>query len=143
MQSFPSHDCIEDDRFRPAPMATKAGHFFQRRNIMNQYQKEKLRLLGIPARMHGGIVRYVEDGIQPGHFLTAVINNDLREACGRADDENVQLLANYVRWFYNYAPSGCWGSSDSATRWARVGGLRGSCFSTNGINDKGDKNESS
>lgn len=65
--------------------------------------------LGIPAYMHGGIIRFYEEGIPPGDFLQAVINNDLREACARADDTNVRLLFNYVKWFYNHAPSGTWG----------------------------------
>ena len=34
----------------------------------------------IPDRMMDGIRRYIEQGIHPGHFLTAVIMNDLAEA---------------------------------------------------------------
>lgn len=64
---------------------------------------------GIPERMHGAIIRFYENGIQPGGFLSAVIDNDLAGALGRADDENRHLLYAYVKWFYNHAPSGTWG----------------------------------
>ena len=71
----------------------------------------------IPERMMGGIRRYIDHGIEPGHFLTAVICNDLREAVGRADEENVQLLREYVLFFYNEAPSPCWGSPEKMRAW--------------------------
>ena len=73
--------------------------------------------LGIPDRMRGSIVRYTDNEIPPGDFLTAVINNDLKEAVGRADDQNMLLLPNYIRWFYNYAPSGCWGFPGAMEEW--------------------------
>ena len=63
--------------------------------------------------MHGGIIRYYERGIPPGDFLCAVINNDLREACGRADDVNKNRLFNYMMWFYNNAPMGSWGRANA------------------------------
>ena len=44
--------------------------------------------MAIPEHMWGAIVRYYENGIPPGGFLEAVINNDLREACARADEIN-------------------------------------------------------
>ena len=72
---------------------------------------------GIPARMHGGIQRYVEQHIKPGDFLMAVLCNNLKEACHRADDENVDLLPVYVAYFYNEAPSSCWGSPEKVWEW--------------------------
>lgn len=71
----------------------------------------------IPERMMGGIKRYIEQGIKPGSFLCAVIHNDLREACGMADDENVMNLPAYVAYFYNEAPSQCWGSPEHMQQW--------------------------
>ena len=80
---------------------------------------------GIPERMRGGITRYLEHGIPPGHFLTAVICNDLREACERADDENKHLLFEYVKFFYCHTPVGCWGSPENFEAWVKRGGDRG------------------
>lgn len=72
-------------------------------------QKDAMFACGIPAYMHDGIVQYYENGIPPGGFLTAVIDNDLQKACGRADDTNRHCLFAYMQWFYNHAPSGTWG----------------------------------
>lgn len=70
---------------------------------------ESLDRCGIPEYMHGAIVRFYENGIRPGSFLEAVIDNDLREACACADETNRRALFNYVQWFYSHAPSGTWG----------------------------------
>ena len=71
----------------------------------------------IPDRMMGGLTRYIEDGIPPGDFLTAVISNDLSEAVGRADEENLRNLPAYIGYLYNKAPSGCWGSMTKMHDW--------------------------
>ena len=80
----------------------------------------------LPERMWGAIYRYIEHGIPPGHFLSAVICNDLREACARADDENRSLLFEYVRFFHCYAPISCWGSEGKFVEWVKRRGLKGS-----------------
>lgn len=82
-----------------------------------EFESKKMGELGIPEYMHDGIVRYIKDRIKPGHFLTAVICNDLFDAVARADDQNVQALSGYVKFFYNYAPSGCWGSKEKMEAW--------------------------
>ena len=71
----------------------------------------------IPFYMLGAVKRYILQGIPPGSFLTAVISNDLREAFARADDENAAAMQGWVRFFYNYAPSGCWGSPERYSNW--------------------------
>lgn len=77
----------------------------------------------IPAYMIGGLRRYIEHGIPPGDFLTAVLSNDLRGACERADDENRHRLFQYVQFLYSHAPVGCWGSSSNFRDWCEHGGL--------------------
>lgn len=74
----------------------------------------------IPERMMPGIQRYINDGIIPGDFLQAVICNNLREAVGRADDENLQNLPAFVMYFHNEAPGACWGSKDKMEAWANM-----------------------
>ena len=74
----------------------------------------------IPERMMGGLTRYIEEGIEPGHFLAAVICNDLREAVGRADDENIRNIPAYLGYLYNKAPSGCWGSKTNFVNWLKM-----------------------
>ena len=69
--------------------------------------------------MMGAIQRYIDQGINPGHFLSAVIDNDLKEAVGRADDENLENLPAFVAYFYNEAPSSCWGSKEIRQAWVK------------------------
>lgn len=71
----------------------------------------------IPNRMMGGIERYVQDGIMPGGFLQAVICNDLKEAVGMADYENMRNLPAFVSYFYNKTPALCWGSEEKMKAW--------------------------
>ena len=75
----------------------------------------------LPERMMGGIRRYVDQGIKPGNFLFAVICNDLKGAVGYADAENLANLPAFVSYFYNDAPSPCWGSPEKATAWMAPG----------------------
>lgn len=71
----------------------------------------------IPARMMPGIRRYIENGILPGKFLQAVISNNLHDALSQADDENLRNLQAFVGYFYNEAPSPCWGSPEKMHKW--------------------------
>lgn len=79
----------------------------------------KMSEYGIPERMQGGLIRYYNNRIQPGHFLTAVLENDLVEAVNRADHENVHLLKSYVMWLYNVPPGRPtgWGSPEAVADW--------------------------
>lgn len=76
-----------------------------------------LRYERLPYHLRGGVQRYIEQGIPPGDFMLAVLSNDLREACGRADELNQHLLWEIVSWFYNEAPSPCWGSPAKVDAW--------------------------
>lgn len=58
----------------------------------------------IPENTRESIRRYVENRIQPGGFLTAVLSNDLYNATGRADRENLKALHKIVQWFANNHP---------------------------------------
>ena len=78
---------------------------------------ENMEKYTIPKYMKEGILRYLEKGIRPGDFLTAVICNDLRGALAHADDINIVLLPNYVRYFNWEAPSECWGSPEKMKKW--------------------------
>lgn len=71
----------------------------------------------IPSRMMHAIKAYVERGEVPGDFLQAVICNDLKEAVGRADYENLRNLPAFVGYFYNEAPADCWGSRAKMQAW--------------------------
>ena len=90
------------------------------------YQTQyRYRQFVVPSYMMGGIERWIEEGIEPGDFLTGIIKNDLKQACAHADDHNLANLPAYVALFYNGAPGDCWGSEDNFQRWQRLGGLKG------------------
>jgi hypothetical protein len=77
----------------------------------------RFREFYIPERMMGGIRRYIDQGIPPGDFLTAIICNDLKEAVSRADDENMRNLPAYVAYFVNAAPYISWGTRAKMDEW--------------------------
>lgn len=60
----------------------------------------------------GDFERYFERGVEAGPFVTAVLCNNLKEACRHADQVNRHLLFDIVSWLYNEAPFGSWGSED-------------------------------
>lgn len=72
---------------------------------------------GLPEHMIAAIRRYVDDRIEPGGFLSAVICNDLKQAAGLADHINKHLLFEYVQYFYNETPSDCWGTEEKFNSW--------------------------
>ena len=61
--------------------------------------------------------RYVNDKIPTGSFLEAVLSNNLVEAVGRADSNNIQRIPEIVKYIYNNLPSNCWGDSETVTKW--------------------------
>jgi hypothetical protein len=71
----------------------------------------------VPPHLHGGLVRYIEDGTPPGNFLTAVLDNKLFEAYQFADDKSAAGMHGLIRWLYNYAPSQCFGSKEKRVEW--------------------------
>lgn len=75
---------------------------------------------GVPLHVQAGLMLWVTDHVQPGDFLTAILRNDLREACGRADEYNRTKLFAIVAWLYNHAPHNCWGSPDRFEAWANA-----------------------
>lgn len=76
-----------------------------------------------PSEVQNALRDYVTSGHAMGHFLTAVASNDLFQAIGYADEDNVQRLKLYVQWFYNVAPSGCHGSKENVRTWQKHRGL--------------------
>lgn len=63
------------------------------------------------------LVRYVNHKIPTGGFLLAVLKNDLKEACGRADMTNRYRLFEIVSYCYNEIPNDCWGSPEKVEIW--------------------------
>ena len=77
----------------------------------------QFRQFSIPDRMMPHLLRYIERHEPVGDFLTAVLENNLREACARADDENQANLPAYLGYLHNEAPGKCWGSPEKVRAW--------------------------
>lgn len=71
----------------------------------------------VSADILGSLERYLNSGIMPGGFLTAVLENDLVNAFGRADIQNSLNLKNIVGYVYNHVPSQAWGSRANIDQW--------------------------
>lgn len=79
----------------------------------------------IPSHMQDGILRYIEDGIRGGAFMTAVLSNQLQEAFQLGDQSNIEAMQYWVTYLYNYAPRDCYGSPEAVDYWVSVGGKNG------------------
>tara|TARA_Y100000296_G_C5169952_1_gene256732 strand:- start:161 stop:481 length:321 start_codon:yes stop_codon:yes gene_type:complete len=71
----------------------------------------------LPLALQYGMKRYLENGSPTGDFLNAVLSNDLLGAVSRADDKNVKLLPEIVRWMHWEIPSNAWGSQEKVKSW--------------------------
>jgi len=83
----------------------------------NEKFQEEARRYGVPEHMIDAFEFYVFHGIEPGGFLTAVLENDLKGAIGRADHINIRHLREIVGFMYNYLPAASQGSPEKVQRW--------------------------
>lgn len=67
--------------------------------------------------MAGGLKLYVEQGIEPGSFMQAILCNDLMDAVRRADATNLQLIPAWCNWIHTNLPSICYGSVERYEAW--------------------------
>jgi hypothetical protein len=82
--------------------------------------KATFRNQQIPEYMWSGIELYLDKGIIPGSFLSAVICNDLKLAFAFADSTNINNIGAYANFFYNYTPNIAWGSKERMCAWAEM-----------------------
>jgi hypothetical protein len=71
----------------------------------------------IPEYTMSALKRYVVDGIHPGGFLMAVLENDLSRAVSAADDQNIKVIPQIACFIYNRVPAHCWGSREKVSAW--------------------------
>lgn len=85
---------------------------------MSKYNVDYSRL---PDYMRDGAERYIENRIEPGGFMMAVLENRFVEAVGRADSTNLHCLQDWALWLYNDCPSKAWGSPAKVAAWLKGG----------------------
>lgn len=79
----------------------------------------------LPEHMREGARLYVEEGVMPGSFLQAVLENNLSESFARADEINTANMKAWARWLHNDCPASAWGSITAINKWRQDGGLKG------------------
>ena len=70
----------------------------------------------IPQKTIDAINHWQEHGTHPdalGSFVRAVLTNNLRDAVNHADEENLEHIADTVKWVYWNVPSATYGSIDA------------------------------
>lgn len=77
-----------------------------------------------PKRVRA-LQRYVQQGIHPGAFLRAILENDLREAVASAGEHRLRNIPAFVAYCHNEIPHACWGSRAKVAAWLELEGLEG------------------
>lgn len=72
----------------------------------------------IPEHLRGGLERYFTIGMQPGQFLCAVLDNNLREAVNRCTGDLQEIRAVLIV-LYSHAPAPSWGDRAKRLEWQR------------------------
>ena len=71
----------------------------------------------IPAITLHGIQQYVAAGTPGGHFLQALLTNDLAGVHSMADDENWAALRDILYYLNNCIPMECYGDNEAYEAW--------------------------
>ena len=90
-----------------------------------RYEFRDGQSIGMNDDLMQHLIDWVDLGRPMGHFLTALVENDLAEAVSRADEHSLRVLPALVGWLYNEAPSECWGGKEKARLWSEHRGLSG------------------
>ena len=78
---------------------------------------DDIRYEDLPEGLQDGMRRYIEHGIRPGNFLTAVLENNLCQAFWHADLGNLPELRRIVNWCCEELPCVTWGSEKRVDEW--------------------------
>lgn len=93
--------------------------------LMERNYRDGLLNTHCPDHMHEGMMRYLMDGEEGGHFMQALLSNNLMAAFGRADYTNAAHMKDWCLFLYNYAPSDSYGSPERHDAWVASGGING------------------
>lgn len=77
----------------------------------------------VPEHMVDSLMLYLTDGVQPGDFLTLILENDFAHAAGKADMKNQRALFGWAVVLGDL-PMGAWGSPEKVAVWIEGKGMR-------------------
>lgn len=76
-----------------------------------------INLERIPKHMREGVRLYLEEGIEPGSFLRAVLENNFTLTYAQADSINRECLFSWAEFLWWEMPGNSWGSSEKVQAW--------------------------
>lgn len=79
--------------------------------------RAKLAEHDVPESLHEGLVEYFAARRPVGGFLRAVLENNLVQACARADPYNRPHVADLMFFLVNHVPGPSWGSHAAVEAW--------------------------
>lgn len=71
----------------------------------------------IPPGLLEGLRMYLEDGIETGGFMRAVLENDLKGVIKRASPDSLRALPLLINVLLGYVPLKAWGSPEAVAAW--------------------------
>lgn len=90
---------------------------------------EVVRTCGpVPPNVYEAVKRYVEQGIEPGGFVRACLENNLQMAVTRADDKNKEYLQSICWMLTSAVPSVSVGSESKVRAWLDGGHTHANVF---------------
>lgn len=102
----------QSPRFRPPTNNTMTNVFPQDQGWYELGFKKR-HTEKIPERVLTELRQYVEEGIEPSHFIGAVLSNDLNEAVRSiAPDEDKKALEHITIYCFVMLPGNCRGSRE-------------------------------
>lgn len=101
----------------PAPSLLNSGFYDDPSEGPSEDRQLTALEARIPTLLLEGLQRYAEHRIPAGGFLTAVLENNLKEAVQRADLQSQRSLTAIVMYCNNYLPRGSWGSPAAVRAW--------------------------
>jgi len=71
----------------------------------------------IPSYIVYEFEHYVNDKVSPSHFVRCLLENDLKEAFGQADEGNRRRMFDLASFLYCEMPTGFYGSKEKVALW--------------------------
>lgn len=94
-------------------------------NLSTTWFPSEIKYEALPEELRPGMKRYIEQGIQPGGFLCAVIRNDFAAAACHASATTIYRFRDIATFMYSNMPIGSWGSNEALQSWKFQGGIVG------------------
>lgn len=87
-------------------------------------------MASVPNEIKESLLRYADNGIEPGGFLRACLENDLLGAVRRADAFNVTILPAIVEHIADTVPWPRFGDEERVRNWLAFCAAKREAFST-------------